>query len=176
MLRTCGKEDRWLLFLEDTPLLEHSGEAPFATAIRREKTYSANRGTVKEHITEVERLPLTGVSEAEGTVTFFRGDHCLRMTVSPCDGAAAAADRAVEALAAALKAAVYLLDPGKLILYGAIFEHPYYLSRLRAEMEIGVDRAHATPLEKSAYNGTLEYAAAGLLAAERFLTNGGFRE
>ena len=91
-------------------------------------------------------------------------------------GAAAAADRAVEALAAALKAAVYLLDPGKLILYGAIFEHPYYLSRLRAEMEIGVDRAHATPLEKSAYNGTLEYAAAGLLAAERFLTNGGFRE
>ena len=105
MLRTCGKEDRWSLCREDTPLLEHSGEAPFATAIRREKTYSANRGTVKEHITEVERLPLTGVSEAEGTVTFFRGDHCLRMTVSPCDGAAAAADRAVEALAAALKAA-----------------------------------------------------------------------
>ena len=88
----------------------------------------------------------------------------------------AAADRAIEALAAALKAAVYLLDPGKLILYGAIFEHPYYLSRLRAEMEIGVDRAHATPFEKSAYNGTLECAAAGLLAAERFLTNGGFRE
>ena len=91
-------------------------------------------------------------------------------------GAASVADRAIETLAAALKGVIYLLDPGKLILYGAVFEHPYFLSRLTAEMEIGMDPSHTVPMEKSAYNGKLESAAAGLLAAERFINQGGSRE
>ena len=88
-------------------------------------------------------------------------------------GASAIADRAIDALADALKSVVYLIDPGKIILYGAIFDHPYFLSRLTAEMEVGVDAAHAVPMEKSRYNGTLENRAAGLLVAARFLENGG---
>jgi predicted NBD/HSP70 family sugar kinase len=88
-------------------------------------------------------------------------------------GALEIASRAVSALADALKSAVYLLDPGKIILYGDIFEHPYLLSRLQAEMEVGVDAGHAVRMEKSRYNGTLENRAAGLLVASRFLESGG---
>ena len=351
MLHSLCEAGRWTLRSEETLLLDHSEQAPFATAIRRERTYTANRGTVKEQVVEAERVPLTAVREADGALTLTGGGRRLQITVSECDGgaelalsgeegwayefrlpaidgeavfgggeqyrktnlrgehvvnfvsehikaatviekallpramyrekphaeigsyapmpvfvtdrgrlflfetnadgishfdgdvyrftfdacpeklvllhgaryetlsgllaaripnrqylpdwchdgmilgiqggtetvlrkvhemldagAAAVADRAIEALASALKCVVYLLDPGKLILYGAIFEHPYYLSRLTAEMEIGVDAAHAVPMEKSEYNGALEYAAAGLLAAERFLQNGGIKE
>ena len=88
-------------------------------------------------------------------------------------GASEIAERAIRALADALKSVIYLIDPGKIILYGSIFDHPYYLSRLRAELELGVDAAHAVPMEKSRYNGALEKRAAGLLVISRFLENGG---
>ena len=88
-------------------------------------------------------------------------------------GASEIAERAIRALADALKSVIYLIDPGKIILYGSIFDHPYYLSRLRAELEFGVDAAHAVPMEKSRYNGALEKRAAGLLVISRFLENGG---
>ncbi len=91
-------------------------------------------------------------------------------------GACAIADRAAEALADALKSVVYLLDPGKLVLYGGIFEHPYFLSRLRAETDVGMDAAHAAPLEKSRFNGQLEAKAAGLLFIIEFYQNGGMTE
>ena len=88
-------------------------------------------------------------------------------------GAREVVDRAVEYLAGALKAAVYLLDPGRIVLYGAAFDHPYFLSRLRAEMDVGVDERHEAPLVKSPFNGALEPKAAGLLMAARYLENGG---
>lgn len=91
-------------------------------------------------------------------------------------GAAKIADRAAEALADALKSVVYLLDPGKIILYGGIFEHPYFMSRLSAEMDVGVDAAHAAPMEKSRFNGRLEPLAAGLLYTIHFYKNGGVIE
>ncbi len=91
-------------------------------------------------------------------------------------GACAIADRAAEALADALKCTVYLLDPGKIVLYGEIFEHPYFASRLSAEMDVGVDAAHAVPMEKSRFNGQLEERAAGLLYTNAFYQNGGIRE
>ena len=91
-------------------------------------------------------------------------------------GASKIADRAAEALAGALKSVVYLLDPGKIILYGEIFEHPYFLSRLSAEMLVGVDAAHAVPMEKSRFNGQLEQKAAGLLYTIHFYRNGGMTE
>ena len=90
-------------------------------------------------------------------------------------GAASIADHAAEALADALKSVIYLLDPGRIILYGGIFEHPYFYARLSAEMETGVSASHTIPIEKSRYNGKLENAAACILAAERFLENGGIR-
>jgi predicted NBD/HSP70 family sugar kinase len=91
-------------------------------------------------------------------------------------GASRIADRAAQALADALKSVVYLLDPGKLVLYGEIFEHPYFLSRLSAEMDVGVDAAHAVPMQKSRFNGQLEAKAAGLLYVIDFYQNGGMIE
>ena len=82
-------------------------------------------------------------------------------------------DTAVLSLAAALKSVIYTLDPGKLVLYGRMFENPYYLSKLMAEMREGVDSGHNIPIEKSRYNQALEKSAAGLLMVERFFEAGG---
>ena len=91
-------------------------------------------------------------------------------------GAAAITERAVETMANALKTVVYLIDPARIVLYGPIFDHPYFLSRLKAEMAIGVDAAHAVPMEKSRFNNALENKAAGLLAVAQFMEHGGLWE
>ena len=82
-------------------------------------------------------------------------------------------DRAVAALAAALKGVIYTFDPGKIVLYGRMFENPYYLSKLIAEMREGVDSGHNVPIEKSRLNHKLEDKAAGLLVVEDFFDKGG---
>lgn len=95
-----------------------------------------------------------------------------------CNGDAGAAeivDRAVSTLAAALKATIYLIDPGKLVLYGRMFDNSYYLSRLLSEVHEGVDNGHAVEIETSPYNHLLEDKAASLLAVEDFFGNGGIR-
>ena len=86
---------------------------------------------------------------------------------------AALVDRAAVALAAALKGVIYTLDPGKIVLYGRMFENPYYLSKLIAEMREGVDSGHSVPVEKSRLNHKLEDRAAGLLVVEDFFDKGG---
>ena len=86
---------------------------------------------------------------------------------------AALVDRAVETLAAALKGVIYAFDPGKIVLYGRMFENPYYLSKLIAEMREGVDSGHNVPIEKSRLNHKLEDKAAGLLSVEEFFDRGG---
>ena len=90
-------------------------------------------------------------------------------------GAAAIVDRAVEALSSALKAVIYILDPGKIVLYGRMFENSYYLARLLADLGEGVDAGHSVPVEKSQYNQLLEDKAAGLLMVEHFFNNGGMK-
>ncbi len=82
--------------------------------------------------------------------------------------------RAASALAMALKSVIYLFDPEKIVLYGRMFNDSYYLSRLLAEMQEGVDSGHAVKIERSAFNQQLETCAAGLVAVEAFLRNGGF--
>ncbi|MBQ6927083.1 MAG: ROK family transcriptional regulator [Oscillospiraceae bacterium] len=88
-------------------------------------------------------------------------------------GAAGIVDRAVQALASAVKALIYLVDPGKIVLYGSLFEDPYYLSRLSSELQEGVDTRHRVLIEKSRYNQQLEPRAACLLAVQDFIDNGG---
>lgn len=90
-------------------------------------------------------------------------------------GAAAIVDRAVEALSSALKAVIYILDPGKIVLYGRMFENSYYLARLLSDLGEGVDAGHTVTVEKSQYNQLLEDKAAGLLMVEHFFTNGGMK-
>ena len=54
---------------------------PFVTAVRREKEYRANRGTVKVTEVERERIALTEMREDGDTVTFSAAGHSLRLTV-----------------------------------------------------------------------------------------------
>ncbi len=91
------------------------------------------------------------------------------------EGAAFIVDRAVQALGTAIKALIYLVDPGKIVLYGSLFEDSYYLSRLMSELQEGVDTRHDVVIEKSRYNQQLEDRAAGLLAVQMFIDNGGIQ-
>ncbi len=91
-------------------------------------------------------------------------------------GASAIVDQAIQALGMAIKALIYLVDPGKIILYGSLFEDPYYLSRLSSELQEGVDLRHDVAIEKSQYNLQLEDKAACLLAVQDFMENGGIQE
>ena len=100
-------------------------------------------------------------------------DDILNAARNGDNGVATVVDNAVNALGSALKAVIYLTDPGKIVLYGGIFENSYYLSRLLSEMREGVDSGHVTVVEKSDYNHRLENKAAGLLAVQRFFENGG---
>ena len=93
-----------------------------------------------------------------------------------CHGDAAVAaivDRAVLALAQALKTVIYVIDPEKIVLYGRLFENSYYLARLLSEMGEGVDAGHQIMIEKSRYNQELEACAAPLLMVEQYFENGG---
>ena len=102
-------------------------------------------------------------------------DDVFRAAASGDDGAATIVDRAVIALGSAVKAVVYLVDPGKIVLYGRMFENEYYLSRLLSELREGVDSRHAVTVEKSRYNHQLEDKAAPLLAVQDFFDRGGIR-
>ena len=100
-------------------------------------------------------------------------DDVFRAAASGDDGAATIVDRAVIALGSAVKAVVYLVDPGKIVLYGRMFENEYYLSRLLSELREGVDSRHTVTVEKSRYNHQLDDKAAPLLAVQDFFDRGG---
>ena len=100
-------------------------------------------------------------------------DDVFRAAASGDEGAAAIVDRAVIALGSAVKAVIYLVDPGKIVLYGRMFENEYYLSRLLSELREGVDSRHTVTVEKSRYNHQLEDKAAPLLAVQDFFDRGG---
>ena len=90
------------------------------------------------------------------------------------DGAATIVDTAVHALGGAVKAVIYLIDPGKIVLYGRMFDNDYFLARFYSEMREGMDARHVVRIEKSCYNHQLEDKAACLLAVQDFFDNGGF--
>ena len=102
-------------------------------------------------------------------------DTVLDAALSGDQGVGGIIDRAVKSLCNALKAVIYLIDPGKIVLYGQMFENPYYLSRLLSEMKEGVDSRHDVAIERSVYNHKLEDKAASLLAVKDFFDAGGVR-
>lgn len=59
--------------------------ADFVTAVRREKEYKSNRGTVSVTERETERIPLREVSEKGSEVCFSAKGHCLKMTLSEAE-------------------------------------------------------------------------------------------
>ena len=91
------------------------------------------------------------------------------------DGAATIVDTAVHALGSAVKSVIYLIDPGKIVLYGRMFDNDYFLGRFFTEMREGMDARHAVSIEKSVFNHQLEDKAACLLAVQNFCQNGGIQ-
>ena len=65
------------------------------------------------------------------------------------------------------------MDPGRIVLYGEMFENSYYLSKLQAEMREGVDAGHVVAIETSMYNCQLENIAAAVMAVDDFFAKGG---
>ena len=100
-------------------------------------------------------------------------DAVLQAAANGDTAVAAITERAVKALAQALRSVIYILDPEKIVLYGRVFENAYFLSRLLAELREGVDADHAARIEKSPFNGQLEPIAAPLIAVSAFFRTGG---
>ena len=82
MIRSELQNGVWTLRLGELLLLEHSPQRPFATALRREKSYAANRGTVKETVTESQQTPLTGIAQEGETVILSGGERSLRLRLT----------------------------------------------------------------------------------------------
>lgn len=70
------------LVFKGRTILKHGAGFPFATAIRREKRYESNRGTVKETVVETARVPLAACKVADDAWTFSAEGHALTVTVS----------------------------------------------------------------------------------------------
>ena len=82
MLISTVSSGQWTLSFGERPVSEHRFDFPFATAVHREKTYAANRGTVKETVVETARVPLTDVSETANGVTLSANGHALSIGIS----------------------------------------------------------------------------------------------
>lgn len=82
MLISTVSSGQWTLSFDGRPVSEHRSDVPFATAVRREKTYEADHGTVRETVTETARVPLTDVSETADGVTLSADGHALSIAVS----------------------------------------------------------------------------------------------
>ncbi len=89
MLSSRMQPGSWTLAFNDRQILSHSPEQPFITAIRREKTYETDRGTVRETVTEVERVPLTECTENGDAVVLSANGHSVTVSMTErADGAA----------------------------------------------------------------------------------------
>ncbi|MCR5664869.1 MAG: alpha-glucosidase [Oscillospiraceae bacterium] len=78
MLKLEFSQNALTLLLGEKIALEHRSGAPFAQAVRREKSYKADRGTVKETVTETARIPLSGCRrESDERFVFFAEGHEL---------------------------------------------------------------------------------------------------
>ena len=86
MLRSNILNGVWTLSWGEKLLLEHRPERPFATAMRREKTYSANRGTVREQVVEKDRCGLSEAAQEGDTVTLTGGCRRLVITLRESEG------------------------------------------------------------------------------------------
>ena len=120
-----------------------------------------------------EKTPLLWARWKERDLSALQPEDVLEAARNGDLGACEIVDRAVNTLASALKSVIYVVDPGKIVLYGKLFDNPYYLSRLLSEMREGVDSRHEVSVEKSAYNHRLENKAAALLAVDLFFRDGG---
>ena len=79
--------ESWTLSDSGKTLLSSRPNWSFITAVRREKTYKANRGTVKTTVTETDRIPLTAArEETEGAVRLSGKDHSVLVRFHEIEG------------------------------------------------------------------------------------------
>ncbi|MBQ7600288.1 MAG: alpha-glucosidase [Clostridia bacterium] len=71
------EKDHLTLLAEGEILLEHTIKKPFAVAVKREKTYAFNRGSVKESVSEAVRQPLVKVEQENDRIVFSGGGRRL---------------------------------------------------------------------------------------------------
>ena len=90
MLESRFDQEGWQLFADGELLLRHTAGEPFVTLIRREKHYTARRGSVKTSVFEVERVPLTRAEPCgEDGICFLGGGRRMLLRFSACAGGAA---------------------------------------------------------------------------------------
>lgn len=63
------------------PVLAHTDEKPFVTALQREKVYETDRGTVTVQVKETARIDLTTLTENGDTLTLSGQGHTLAVKV-----------------------------------------------------------------------------------------------
>ena len=86
MLQSRLSGGRYRLRADGQLLLAHTPEAPFVSAIRQEKRYQSDRGSVKTTVAESRRIGLRTLrEEADGTLFFSGEGH--RLTVRPVEEA-----------------------------------------------------------------------------------------
>ena len=128
---------------------------------------------------------VSSIYSAEGTPRLYAltGGHQDRVTLSLIMDAASMGDLAVDAivqnaaskLSGAIKAVVYTLDPARVVLYGSIFELPYYYESLQTHLRVGYDRGDGSDYaKKSRFNLQLEEKASCVTAIDTFYKNGGY--
>ena len=79
MLQSQVRAGSWMLEQDKVLLASHTIDRPFATAVKREKSYQENRGTYKETVRETARIPLTKVKREGEDIVFSDEGHSLRV-------------------------------------------------------------------------------------------------
>ncbi len=87
MLISRTADGGWSVRFGAETILAGTPERPFAEAVLKEKTYTANRGTVKTQTRELQRVPLTELTQqADGSLLFSGGGHSLRVSLRALEG------------------------------------------------------------------------------------------
>ena len=79
MLQSQVRAGSWTLEQDGMVLAFHSVEKPFATAVKREKTYTEKRGTYREEVKETARIPLSKVKREGELIVFSAEGHRLSL-------------------------------------------------------------------------------------------------
>ena len=82
MIHFRAENNIWTLTLGGRTFSLHRPGHPFATAVKREKTYTADRGSVRTVVTETERIPLETLSLENDRLVFSAGEHRLGLSLS----------------------------------------------------------------------------------------------
>ena len=82
MMKSQIENGVWTLTLAGRSRQLHGPEKPFVSAVRKEKKYTANRGTVKTTVVKEETIPLTEIAQEGETLVFSSRGHSLRIRLS----------------------------------------------------------------------------------------------